>query len=130
MHRMVMFVRKDTDAVDGIMSTCVEHLEDIDYDRVNLEMVVIDPDHPVRREQLAWTCPRREVFGALWDRQLSRKPQALIDAEEMERMARQQPTGKSLAEVLLNLINEERAVSGKAALTMDEVRALQTMERP
>lgn len=120
-----MLVKKDTNEPDGVVSTYLDHLEDFDHDRTTHEVLTVPKDHPVFHEQLCWTAPRREVFGALWDRQLTRKPQEQIDAEEAERAARRRPSERSAAEVLLELVNELRADKGQSGVTMDEIRRRQ-----
>jgi len=123
MKRTFILVRRDTSEPDGVVSTHLDHLEDFDYNRETHELMSVVESHPVFCEQLCWTAPQREVFGALWDRQLERKPQAQIDTEEVERTARQRgPRGLSDADLLLNLVNALRAKNGDPSVTLDELR--------
>ena len=132
-HRTFTFIliNRITNEPDGCVSTHLDDLDKFEYDKVTHDLLTVQEDHPVFHEQLAWTAPKREVFGAQWDRQLERKSQELIDAEAQDRATQRQPTGKSINEVLLDLINEERVVSGKAVLTMSDLdRALPQPWRP
>lgn len=120
-HYTFLLIDRHTDEPDGCISTHLDHVEDFDHDAQTHDLLTVSPEHPVFREQRCWSAPRREVFGALWDRQLTRKPQAQIDAKDAERATRMQPLRKSVTEVLLDLINEERQANGKAALTMGDL---------
>lgn len=120
---MFILVRRDTNEPDGCVSTHLEHLNDFDYNQKTHEILIVPKDHPVFHEQLCWQAPRREVFGAPWDRQLERKPQEKIDIEEAERTARQRaPRGPQDVDLLLRLVNELRAKGGEPPATMHELR--------
>jgi hypothetical protein len=123
MHRTFVLVKRDTQEPDGVVSTYLDRLEDFDYNRETHELMLAAEGHPVFHEQLCWQAPRRVVFGALWDRQLVRKPQEQIDAEDAERTARQRgPRGPSDVDLLLNLVNALRAKNGDLPVTLKELR--------
>lgn len=119
-----ILINRTTNEPDGVVSTHLDHIEDFDYNRETHELLPAAPDHPVFHEQLCWTSPRREVFGALWDRQLVRKPQEQIDAETQAREARSNPPrGPRDADLLLVLVNELRAKNGDPPVTLNDVRS-------
>lgn len=123
MRRTFVIINRTTNEPDGVVSTYLDHLEDFDHNRDTHELFTVEPDHPVFREQLAWTAPKREVFGALWDRQLTRKPQEQIDLEKQAREARSNPPrGPRDADLLLTLVNELRAKNGDGPVTLDDLR--------
>lgn len=119
-HHTVIFIRRATDVIAGVMTTDVERIEDIDYDRDTLEMVEVDLEHPVRHEQAAWTASRRDVLG---NRQVQRKPQAQIDTEEAVRdeHRRRRLQEPSKIERVLTLVNELRAKSGDPPITLENL---------
>jgi hypothetical protein len=123
MHRTFVLVKRDTQEPDGVVSTYLDRLEDFDYNRETHELMLAAEGHPVFHEQLCWQAPRRVVFGALWDRQLVRKPQEQIDAEETERTARRRgPGGPKDIDLLLSLVNALRAKNGDPSVTLEELR--------
>lgn len=122
--RTFALINNVTNEPDGVVSTYLNHLEDFDYNRETHELFTVDPDHPVLHEQLAWTAPKREVFGAPWDRQLVRKPQEQIDAEAVSRaLRRNPPRGPRDVDLLLSLVNELRAKNGDPPVTLDDLRS-------
>lgn len=123
MLKTLILVNRTTQEPDGVVSTHLDHLEDFDYDHATHELMTVPGEHPVFREQSCWSAPRRAVFGTLWDRQLERKPQAQIEAEEAERTARQcGPRGPRDVDLLLNLVNALRVKNGDLPVTLDELR--------
>ena len=123
MHRTFILINRATQEPDGCVSTCLDRLEDFDYNRETHELMTVPAEHPVFHEQLCWSAPRRAIFGALWDRQLERKPQERIETEEAERTARQRgPRGPSDVELLLSLVNALRSKNGDPSITLDELR--------
>lgn len=124
MHRTFTLINRTTNEPDGVVSTHLDHMENFDYNRETHELFTVAPDHPVFHEQLAWTAARREAFGAKWDRQLTRKPQEQIDAEQQTREARSNPPrGPRDADLLLVLVNELRAKNGDPPVTLDDLRS-------
>lgn len=124
MHRSFILINRITNEPDGVVSTHLDHLKDFDHNAETHKLFTIAPDHPVFHEQLAWTSPKREVFGTLWDRQLTRKPQEQIDAEKQAREARSNPPrGPREADLLLALVNELREKNGDGPVTLDDLRS-------
>lgn len=123
MQRTFVLVNRITNEPDGVVNTYLDHLEDFDHVQETHELFTVQEDHPVFREQLAWIAPQREVLGAKWDRQLTRKPQEQIDAEEAEREGRHQPPrGAKDTDLLLALVNELRAKNGDPPVVLEDLR--------
>lgn len=117
-------VNNTTGVLGGITIVSVDH--DIEHVQPTETYDVVDVpvNHPALQEQLAWTAPKREVFGALWDRQLTRKPQDQIDVEEAERDARlHPPRAPRDTDLLLLLVNELRAKNGDGPVTLEDLRS-------
>lgn len=116
MYCAFVLIDRRTNEPDGVVSTHLENLGDFDYDRQTHNLIVVEKDHPI----FSGTDPHRHFH--LRDGEVVKKPQAQIDAEKAAQQTRQATPTKSVEEVLLDLINEERQANGKVALTMDEVR--------
>lgn len=118
-------VNRTTGVLGGITIVSVDH--DIDHVQPTEAYDVVDVpvDHPALQEQLAWTAHKREVFGALWDRRLARKPQEQIDAETVERRARFAPSSHRPkdTDMLLALVNELRVKNGDPPVTLESLRS-------
>ena len=76
MQRTVILVDRTTNDIAGCINTYLDSLDALVYNRTTHALMTVPAEHPVFHEQLCWHAPRREVFGALWDRQLQRKPRA------------------------------------------------------
>lgn len=124
MQRTFVLINRTTNEPDGVVSTYLDHLEDFDYNAETHELLTVEKDHLVFHEQLAWMAPRREVFGTLWDRQLTRKPQEQIDTEEQARKERSHPPrGPRDTDLLLSLVNELRAKNGDGPVALTDLRS-------
>lgn len=118
MRRTFTLIRKETNEIDGIISTYLEHIEDFDYNKTTHTLVSIPPDHPILRE-------RQRDFRHL-DGEIVKRPQADIDAADAaEQLARQQRHQTSDVVLLLGLVNELRTDKGLPPANLDNLRGQQ-----
>jgi hypothetical protein len=115
MHQTFVLIRRETQEIDGVVSTHLDDLDEFQYNNATHDLTIISPTHPILTDH-----HRNYAFRG---GDIIRRSQIEIDVLTAADLRRLHNTPEpSDGELLLELVNELRVDKGLPAVTINDLR--------